>query len=215
MIRHRANALRLASILFAASACKSTHASVPDSQPAQKPAVAAQVEAAPDDGRPKTDLLTSIATAKASVPDAKFVGAEFDTQDGKAEYVVLLIGSGTVHEVHVDSHDGHIANSAQGEFDEESQQGLDEMLQGQTVDAEQIIRAALAKVAGSWAQSAWPDKVEDQPAYCVLLSAGEADKYVYVSTRDGQVLQVLDTPLDREDEGEEGMEMQGSEAPPK
>ena len=220
MMRNHSLTTCLAStLLLATSACKSAHEAAPAPQSAAQQ-VALEISVAPDDGRPKTDLLAAIAAAKASAPGLRLIGADLDTEEGHGTYSVVLVGGGKVHEISIDATDGKVGSANEGEMENDSQESLERMLPAQTtIEVEQLLATALAKVPGSWAHSVWPAQVDEQPAFCVVLMDDKADKFAYVSARDGKFLQLLDKPLQGEDEdeneGEEGMEMQEQQpAPP-
>jgi uncharacterized membrane protein YkoI len=164
--------------------------------------VAAPV-AAQDDGRPKTDLASSIATALKSAPDTKFLSADLSSEDEKELYTVLLLGAGVLHEVKLDPRDGSIIGSQKHELDLATQKEIEAAVEGSAaIPVGKAIAAALDELPGSWACDACLAREGEQPCYSVLARSGEISKVVMVSALDGKVLSVSDP----EEEEEEGME---------
>lgn len=210
MIRNRVSSLFLASAVLVAGACKSAHESAPAAQASAQASSTAL--AAPDDGRPKTDLLSSIATAKASAPGARFLGAEFGSDEGRSIYSVVLVGDGVMHMISIDPADGKILQAGEQKLDEEGQKFIDGMLgERAQVEVEQAISAALEKLPGSWARAAGLAQDGQRTCYGVLVIAAGAPKQVLVSAQDGKVQDVRDAPTEEEGEGEDAMEEAGSE----
>jgi uncharacterized membrane protein YkoI len=203
MIRNLASTVCFATaLLLVTGACKSAHESAPAAQSSAQSAAAL-----PDDGRPKTDLLASIAAAKASAPGARFLGAEFGTDEGRSIYSVVLVGDGVVHEISIDPVDGKILEAGEEKLDEEGQKFIDEMLgEHASVAVEQAISAALEKLPGSWARAAGLAHDGQRTCYGVLVMSGGATKQVLVSAQDGKVQEVRDAPTEEDDEGGEAME---------
>ncbi len=197
MIRTRALLTGLLTLaLLGLGACKSAHDST---------GASAQAAAAKPDGRPKTDLASSIATAQKSAPDARFLGAEFESEGGKEIYSIVFVGQGVVHEINIDSADGKILASEQETLDEENQKLIDGMMkEPAAIGIDKAIAAALAKLPGSWARAAGLASSEGHTCYGVLVMDAGAAKHVLVSAQDGTVQQVR--AAEEEEEGEEGME---------
>jgi len=203
-------------LLLCLCACQSPH------EVAKAPAAAetkvVELTPAPEapEGRPASDLATSISAACKSAPDGKFLGASLSEDEDKPLYHVVLLGKGVVHVISVDAKDGKLLESHDEDLEEEMQSEIDKML---AIDAgigiDKAIAAALAELPGSWARAAGMSEHEDETCYGILLVQGEALKSVLVAIKDGKILQVSDAEED--DEGEEGMEesegMEGKEKP--
>jgi len=136
-------------LLLCLCACQSPH------EVAKAPAAAetkvVELTPAPEapEGRPASDLATSISAACKSAPDGKFLGASLSEDEDKPLYHVVLLGKGVVHVISVDAKDGKLLESHDEDLEEEMQSEIDKML---AIDAgigiDKAIAAALAELPG-------------------------------------------------------------------
>ncbi len=140
---------------------------------------------------PATSLGTAVATALKSVPDGRFLQAEFEYEDGKMICSILFASGDGQREVNIDAASGKVLATEDESLEAESKVMLESLRQDPAhapIGAIQAIEAAQAKLAGSWAIAAALTSEEGPVVYTVLLVEGKTIYITEVSPADGKVL---------------------------